>query len=529
MSNANFKVDVSPEMQLYRILQRQSYEIGTAFAEFVDNSIQSFSDQRDAIEAIDGSGAKLMVRLDILPNENRIVIEDTAGGIDRSDFQRAIRIGYGTESTPDPASLSTYGIGMKSAAIWFSNRWSIETTALGSDEKLTTMFDLDLLLQSGETTIEVETSVADSREHYTRIIIDDCLRDLADLESQFRDVVLPYLKETFYKFENVTIEMTYDHLTLDSSDGQFDEPPALFYPCVDKDGNKVTDDPITWRVELDFTYDKKPVTGFVMIRDTGSYHGPGIRLLRNNRVISGTQGGGKQNKPEVLLGTTNKFAAQRIYGEIHLDEFPVNFMKTGFDINMDSLYREIKSRISMRSSQGDFVEQATNFRKKKASSTSTKSKTKSKKQSRTKPARPAATEALTEIRFSQDLNDALEKLPVTKHARLYISLCRISLSDDAILAYVGTWTLLESLATQMGKPDKQAFNDYYNQQSHCFTGSKEEWKNCKAVISDIHKKGNMNKHSGVYEAINAQQLASDFLTMDSFLTQCAEEIANAAP
>ena len=50
-TGSTFKVDVSPEMQLYKILQRQSYGIESALAEFVDNSVQSFIDARNKAEA----------------------------------------------------------------------------------------------------------------------------------------------------------------------------------------------------------------------------------------------------------------------------------------------------------------------------------------------------------------------------------------------------------------------------------------------------------------------------------------------
>ena len=148
MATGNFRVDISPEMQLYKILQRQSYGIGTALAEFVDNSVQSFMDRRDAIKSEERSNPKLKVRIAISSEKKQITIEDNAGGINRANFQRAIRMGYGTDAYPQPESLSVYGIGMKSSAIWLSNRWRIETSALGSGEKLTTTFDLDQLLRS---------------------------------------------------------------------------------------------------------------------------------------------------------------------------------------------------------------------------------------------------------------------------------------------------------------------------------------------------------------------------------------------
>ena len=131
-----FDVDVSPEMQLYKILQRQSYGVDTALAEFVDNSIQSFIDKKDAIKSIDGKETKLKVVITVNSSKNLLIIEDNAGGINRKDFQQAIRMGRPDEAEHNKSSLSVYGIGMKSSAVWFSNTWQIETSALGSAEKV---------------------------------------------------------------------------------------------------------------------------------------------------------------------------------------------------------------------------------------------------------------------------------------------------------------------------------------------------------------------------------------------------------
>ena len=527
--NSNFKVDVSPEMQLYKILQRQSYDIGTALAEFVDNSVQSFIDTRRAVPSIKGSEPTLKVSIEISSTEKRITIEDNAGGINRGNFQRAIRMGHGGKHSPEPESLSVYGIGMKSSAIWFSNQWKIETSAVGSGEKLTTTFDLEQLLASGNKSIEVESSPEDYNKHYTKITINDCLRDLADRDNQFRDSVLPYLLETFYKFENVFIEIKHDDLVLRTTQATLDEPTPLVYPRVDKKGDALSSTPFRWKKKLDFTHAGKSVRGFIMIRETGSYPGPGIRLLRNRRVINGTEGGGRQNKPEVLLGTSNKYASQRIYGEVHLNDFPVNFMKTGFDINMDSLYRAIKTQISARPPDviEDFIEQATCFRKKKATSDprtkpGTEPEPETEAKTEAKPKRTRKGE--TNIPFSQELNDALQELKFKKLYRLYESLCHVSLIKDPVLAYVGAWALLDSLAAQMGKTDGKSFDSFYNSEISRLATGRGERNDYRHVIYDLHKKGNMNKHSPRYEAMEAQQLASDFPTIEKFLIHCAETV-----
>ena len=521
MNQNHFEVDVSPEMQLYKILQRQSYEIGTALAEFVDNSVQSFLEQNDAIKVVEEGEPNLRVQIIISPQEKRITIEDNAGGIDRANFQRALRMGHEQDRGLGQESLSVYGIGMKSSAIWFSNSWTIETSALGSQEKLTTTFDLDHLLATGETKIEVNTNTEEVKNHYTKITINDCLRDLSDNKDQFEDSVLPYLRETFFKFEQVFVEITYDGSILKTNSAQLTEPTPLVYPRVDKNGNKVSDIDVTWKKRLDFMHNGKPVRGFVMIMDTGAYHGPGIRLLRNRRVIFGTQGGNRQNKPPMLLGTSNKYPPQRIYGELHLNDFPVNFMKTGFDINMDSLYRALQSELITGEPEvkEDYIFQATHFRRKLATTDPKKPKSRNTKKTRRKP----DDDNKNQVPFSDDLHNALKQLESRKIYRLYVSLCRVSLTDDPVLAYVGAWTLLESLATLMGKVSEAAFKDFYNRHFRHFDTDRAQKKDCKKVIEDIHARGNMNKHSGIYEAMNAQQLASDFPTIEKFLIHCAQE------
>ena len=97
-----------------------------------------------------------------------------------------------------------------------------------------------------------------------------------------------------------------------------------------------------------------------MIMDKGSYSQPGLRLLRNKRVIVGTKN--KPNKPQILLGTSNKFASQRLYGELHLNTMTVNFLKTGFNDNLDSLYRIIQTQL--KDEEMNFIHQATHFRSK---------------------------------------------------------------------------------------------------------------------------------------------------------------------
>lgn len=351
----NFKVDVSPEMQLYKILQKLSYGMENALAEFVDNSVQSFIDHLDK----EPDCEILEVLIEVDSKKKTLAISDNAFGIDRDSFQRAIRMGHKNDFNHKSDSLSVYGIGLKSSAIWFSNTWKLETSAFGHDEKLTASFDLDLLLGTGQDTIEVESAQEKATSHYTRIVITNIEREME--EEYFRETVLPFLRETFFKFPFLQVKIIFDQLVLQNNAVILSNPPPLIAPISDKK-NSTSGKNITWKKLIELDYAGRKVKGFITLMNKGSYKQPGLRLLRNNRVIVGTAR--NRNIPSELYQTSNKYAAQRIYGELHLDDFPVNFMKTGFDENLTGLYRLLHSELKGDGREPDFISQAENFRSK---------------------------------------------------------------------------------------------------------------------------------------------------------------------
>ncbi|TDF42370.1 hypothetical protein EYS14_05990 [Alteromonadaceae bacterium M269] len=356
----SFPVDVSPEMQIYGVLQHLNYDLETAYAELIDNSIQSFLDNQSGLEKLaNGVKPKLNVRIDVSTSENMITISDNAGGIKKSDMQRALRLGVqlGIHSQK---SLSVYGIGMKSSAIWFTESWSIRTSALGESEKLSFDFNLKHLISEGKSEAPVILEQADSSEHYTVLTFKNHIRP--ETKGYYEETVFPFLKETFVKFLDIlSIEIFFDGHRLKPSKAELFEPDVMVYPPIDKGSiinQKVL---VSWRIPLDFKYNGRKVTGFVMVRNKGSYKQPGLRLLRNKRVIEGTTV--RNNIPEHLLGTVNKYAAQRIYGELHMDEFPVDFMKTNFNENLKPFYDELRSRLQ-NEYNADLLFQADKFRNK---------------------------------------------------------------------------------------------------------------------------------------------------------------------
>ena len=95
---------------------RPHYAIG----EFIDNSIQSFEQNKELLEAT--SGYKPWVKINV--RESTITVEDNCGGISKSDEERAFSL---AKSNPDKKGIGTYGMGMKISACWFTDTWIVES------------------------------------------------------------------------------------------------------------------------------------------------------------------------------------------------------------------------------------------------------------------------------------------------------------------------------------------------------------------------------------------------------------------
>lgn len=340
MKREEFFVDVSPDMEIYNILQVLGYSIDTALAEFVDNSVQAFLDNKDKLQE------KPEIRIHVSEANNTISICDNAGGITRETMQFALTpAGITIAGGAHPKnSLSVYGVGMKTASIWFTNHWSLETSPIGKDDKFIFDFNLSTLLEQGTKTGTVIVEDENIDKTYTKITLHNIIRKFS--KEDFENKIAPYILETFQKFLNeINILFFYngEQLTANAKFLELSEPKTLVYMPVNKDGVHEHKCLVKWRIDIKVDFKGVPVTGFFLIRDIGSYEQAGIRLLRNNRVIEGTSV--YPNYPSALVKTKNKFSAQRLYGEFHLDGFDVDFMKTRFSDDLDELYQAISDEV----------------------------------------------------------------------------------------------------------------------------------------------------------------------------------------
>src|SRR5690606_22626997 len=109
---------------------------------------------------------RVHVRIYLNPNERSIRVIDNAAGIALEDFPRAFRP---AEPPPDARGLSEFGMGMKSAACWFSPKWKVRTKAASDPVERTIVFDIDKIVTTKSDSLPVAEEKVGGKGHYTEI------------------------------------------------------------------------------------------------------------------------------------------------------------------------------------------------------------------------------------------------------------------------------------------------------------------------------------------------------------------------
>ncbi len=341
------KVSIRPQVTMLSVLKHIEYQTWFALAEFIDNAIDSYLKNEKVIKEVEGQNFQLEVKIEINEPDNRITIRDNAGGIGKVDYPRAFRA---AEVPPDNSGLSEFGMGMKSAACWFADNWCVTTTALDEDVVKKVVFDMQKIFEDKLEELDVETKPCNKKHHYTIVELFNVNRipkrkGVGKVKDHLRSIYREFIRKRILK------------LTLNGEELVFNDPKVLNAPKHDEPNGE----PILWRKEINFDIEKGlSVHGFVAIREKASTAEAGFALFRRGRVIEGSFDEGF--RPDFIFGSPNSYRYQRVFGELHLDGFSVNFTKKGvqWDENLDIFLHVLKDDIS--SKEFPLLQQAEQYR-----------------------------------------------------------------------------------------------------------------------------------------------------------------------
>src|SRR5690606_31452113 len=274
-------VEIRPEVTMLSVLRHLNYKAWFALAEFIDNSIQSYIANQDELERIHGPDFRLKVDVSIdTSGSGRIIISDNAAGISQHDFPRAFRA---AQVPTDRSGLSEFGMGMKSAACWFSEKWTVRTKAINEAEERTIHFDIKRIVDRKIDRLQAESRDVAKEHHYTVVSLMGLHhipqgRTLAKIKAHLASIYRVYLRDGRLI------------LTLNGDPLHYDEPAVLKAVPYSAPGIPLAEAKReVWKkeIKLDFGQGQK-VTGFAALRETDSTPLAGFALFRRVRLIEGS-------------------------------------------------------------------------------------------------------------------------------------------------------------------------------------------------------------------------------------------------
>ena len=326
--------------------------VSHAIAEFIDNALQSYRDCKEMLLAYNPN-FKFRVAIDFEWNseDNRakvITISDNAGGLNFRSFQKA----FMTAETPeDNKGLNEFGMGMKTAAGWLGDTWSVRTTAIDEPVERFYEFNLQYVLDNDVKELPYEEIQYPNKEHYTIVTIKSPTKNSPSSKS------LEKIKAELASIYRQSLRANEMDLYVAGEPLSFKEYPVLEAPFAKTPNG----DRIYWKKEIDFKFGKYRAKGFIAILKDINNTQNGLVLLRRGRVIVGAETDGRYF-PKSLFGAQGNFRFKRLFGELELDGFEVSFNKNDIQDkeNLEALMEALKGEIHTR--EFDLYTQAEDYR-----------------------------------------------------------------------------------------------------------------------------------------------------------------------
>lgn len=310
------KVTIRPGVGMLGLLASMNYKPWYALSEFVDNAVASWVTNRNALLA--AGERRLRVSIDFDAGAGTIMITDNAAGIAAIDVDRAFK---SAEPPPDASGLSQFGIGMKAAACWYAQRFTVESSALGEAVRRTVTFDIPAIVQANRDELPVAVRAASADAHGTKIMLSHLHRNIPTGRTLGK--VRDYLASIYREYLTDEFELLVKGRTV-----AFVQPAILNAPRW----NAPAGEAVEWKKDVAVKLpDGRVVAGWAALRAKGSTKEAGLALLYRRKVVvgAGAAAAGDQDlyRPPAVFGSVNNFVSQRLFGELDVSALRVTSSK----------------------------------------------------------------------------------------------------------------------------------------------------------------------------------------------------------
>lgn len=403
------KVPINPSIKIYNILRHLSYQPWYAFAEYIDNSIQSFLDHEELLKKINPN-YKLKIEITFDKDEKCVKIEDNAAGIiaedeyqiqcdnknrnyipkslsSKFDFDFVTNNGekkyrderwslaFKLAEEKEDSGFNRFGMGMKTASLWLCDHWRVRTKAIGDNIIRTVVWDTKSVTENDQTELDTfEQKSADLYSCFTIIELRTPTDNMPDHHLTIERMIdyIEAIYQNYIKRDDVEI---FINTKTKQKKLEYNEIEILEAPLY----TNMSGNPVKWKKEIDIDLgNNQKMWGFVAISKKMSNKKAGFSLFYNDRIIEGA--GDKKWIPE-FMGGINSNSPERggIFGEIHVEGFQLTHTKDRF-IGSEDFNQTFNFSVKGKINDPEFplLKQAKHY---KRSETTEEKKKKSKKSS----------------------------------------------------------------------------------------------------------------------------------------------------
>lgn len=310
MSTKSSTVEVKIGTSVIKNFERINFKWSDVYAEFIDNSLQSYLDHRQELDKINGNKH---CYIEFSTSDGKLSILDNAYGMNEEEFKRALVFNSHPADRDISKSLGRYGIGLKRAAQHLGRKCLIKSTAYGSNLKYSAVLDFDAFAEDKD---KIEFKIDDDaplEEHWTLIEITELrnagltTKERTDLQSDLERIYSGFL-------ENQDLIVVIDKKRYQA-----------FSPSLLKDENSLDTSIL---ISAAFEYDGKQYSysGWAGILEKMSDRDAGLDIRKNNRAIK------LRYSPEKLFGNSSDYRRRRITGQFNITggDWAESIDKTGF-------------------------------------------------------------------------------------------------------------------------------------------------------------------------------------------------------
>lgn len=306
------KVSIELKANVYATFRALNSTVYQAVGEFVDNALQSYYDNRTKLNRVE-KDFKLKIFISFDLQNHQITVVDNAAGIDAKNYTRAFEPAH---IPTDTKGLHEFGMGMKTAAVWLANTWTVTTKALGESVEREMTFDLDTVIEQNREDLDVIERSCDVNCHYTRLILSN-LFEPHEPSSQIIAQVKKNLGSTYrLALRNGDVEILVNEEPLTAP--EYGVLVAPYYKTPKGEN-------VTWKKNVNISFGKYSIKGFVALLDKIQNGANGFVLMRRGRGIVGAD----ENRymPPSIFGSPGTFRYKRLFGELEIEGFEVSFNK----------------------------------------------------------------------------------------------------------------------------------------------------------------------------------------------------------